>query len=76
MVDYVVTHDHELFWSTVPGDFDARARSRLELLVDLDPRAGGSGVPIFESNDAFYLPIAGFGGVSLPGPRVRIYRVR
>ena len=46
------------------------------LVVDLDPRAGASGTPVFEANDAYYLPIAGFAGVSAPGPRVRIYRVR
>ena len=47
-----------------------------EGLVDLDPRAGATGTPVFESNDAWYLPIAGLTGVSAPGPRLRIYRVR
>jgi hypothetical protein len=75
-VDFVVTHDHELFWSSVPSGFATGRASRLELLVDFDPRVGGEGVAVFEANDAFYLPIAGFGGVTLPGPRVQIYRVR
>jgi hypothetical protein len=75
-VDYVVTHDHALYWSHVPEGFLARNAGRLELLVDLDPRAGAQGTPVFEPNDAYYLPIAGFSGVSAPGPRVRIYRVR
>jgi len=74
-VDYVVSHDHELFWSTVEPEWHARNAGRLELLVDLDPAAGGVGRAVFEMNDAFYLPIDGFAGVTAPGPHVRIYHV-
>jgi hypothetical protein len=76
LADYVVAHEHELFWSSLPERFLERNAAQLELLVDLDPRAGATGTPVFESNDAWYLPIAGLTGVSAPGPRLRIYRVR
>jgi len=75
-VDYLVTHDHELYWSELPDGFLERNADALELLIDLDPRAGAEGLPVFESNDAYYIPISGFDGVSAPGPHVRIYRVR
>lgn len=75
-VDYLVTHDHELYWSEIPDGFLERNADRLELLVDLDPRDGAEGSPVFEPNDAYYIPISGFAGVSAPGPHVRIYRVR
>jgi hypothetical protein len=75
-IDYLVTHDHELFWSTVDDEVLRRSAEHLELVRDFDPREGGVGEPVFEYSDAFYIPVAGFSGVSLPGPRVRIYRVR
>jgi hypothetical protein len=76
VADFLVTHDHELFWSSVDPQLLARSARHLEPLIDFDPRAGQSGTPVFERNDAYYIPIHGFDGVSLPGPRVRIYRVR
>ncbi len=75
-VDYLLTHDHELFWSSVDPTLLGRNASRLELVADFDPRAGATGEPVFEKNDAYYIPIHGFSGVSLPGPRVRIYETR
>lgn len=75
-IDYLVTHDHELYWSTLPPGLEAKIALELELLADFDPRAGGSGAAVFEANDAFYIPLAGFGAVSVPGPHIRIYRVR
>ncbi|MEZ4216873.1 MAG: hypothetical protein R3E88_10390 [Myxococcota bacterium] len=76
-IDFVVAHDHELFWSTVdPGWLAAQGRA-LELVAEFDPRAGASdATPVFEVNDAYYLPIAGFSGVATGGPHVWIYRVR
>jgi hypothetical protein len=75
-VEYLLTHDHELFWSSVDPELIERNASRLALVADFDPGAGAQGEPVFEVNDAYYIPIHGFAGVSLPGPRVRIYRVR
>jgi hypothetical protein len=38
------------------------------------PPPAGSG--IYDRQDAFFLPIAGFTGVARPGPTVLIYRRR
>ena len=43
------------------------------LMIVLDGTVGGR---VFEVNDAYYLPIAGFSGVATGGPHVWIYRVR
>jgi len=37
---------------------------------------GGSAAGIYDRQDAFFLPIAGFRDVERPGPDVRIYRRR
>jgi len=31
--------------------------------------------PVYDQLDAFYLPVARFGGIARPGPRIRIYEV-
>ncbi|MCP5042746.1 MAG: phospholipid carrier-dependent glycosyltransferase, partial [bacterium] len=78
-VSYVVTHDHDLFSSTIdPEEFSA-IESRLKLLAEFDPYQGGAGHPediVYETADAYYIPIAGFANQVRPGPRVRIYRFR
>ena len=75
-VDWVVTHQHELFWSEVPPGFLERNSEHLTLVADFDPQREGGETAIFEQNDAYYIPISGFSGVERPGPHVRIYRVR
>jgi hypothetical protein len=75
-VDYVMTHEHFLFSSTIdPAEFEA-IESRLELLVEFDPYEGAAGNPeeaVYEIADAYYIPVAGFANQTRPGPLVRIY---
>jgi hypothetical protein len=71
-VRYVMTHDHELFWSTVDPDLIESLSPRLTLLAEFAP-FGEETRPIFETADAFYIPFHAFSGVQRPGPRVRIY---
>jgi 4-amino-4-deoxy-L-arabinose transferase-like glycosyltransferase len=71
-VRYVMTHDHELFWSTVDPELFESLSPRLTLLAEFAP-FGEEARPIFETTDAFYIPFHGFSGVQRPGPRVRIY---
>ncbi len=71
-VRYVMTHDHELFWSTVDPDLIESLSPRLTLLAEFAP-FGEEARPIFETADAFYIPFHGFSGVQRPGPTVRIY---
>jgi hypothetical protein len=75
-VDYLLTHDHELFWSSTSPEWLDQNTSGLELVADFDPTRRGTTEPVFEVHDAYYIPIHGFRGVSLPGPHIRIYRVR
>ena len=39
-----------------------------------DPLTGAA-TPVYDRNDAFYLAVAGFGGLSRPGPKISIYRI-
>jgi hypothetical protein len=32
--------------------------------------------PVYDPHDAFFVPVAGFEGVRLPGPRISIYQLR
>jgi hypothetical protein len=75
-VDYVITHEHALPWSTPDAALMAAIAPRLRLLVDFDPGSGRGGEALFEDDDAWYVPIAGFAAVERPGPRIRIYAVR
>jgi hypothetical protein len=76
VADWVVAHDHELFWSDTDRALLRRSRPWLELRAEFDPNAPRGPAPVFERNDAWYVPISGFSGVFFPGPRVEIYRVR
>lgn len=45
------------------------------LAIRIDPFAPGSR-PVYDPHDAFFVPVAGFSGVSRPGPRISIYQLR
>lgn len=72
-VGYVLTHEHVLFSSRVDPAVFERLAPWLTLLVDFDPFTPGAPAAIFEARDAYYVPFHDFDGVTLPGPRVRIY---
>jgi len=76
VADWVVAHDHELFWSDADRALLERSLPWLERRADFDPNEPNGPQPIFERNDAWYVPISGFQGVRFPGPRVEIFRVR
>jgi 4-amino-4-deoxy-L-arabinose transferase-like glycosyltransferase len=71
-VRYVMTNDHELFFSTVDPDLIESLSPRLTLLAEFAP-FGEETRPIFETADAYYIPFHAFSGVQRPGPTVRIY---
>lgn len=73
-VDWVVTHDHVLYYSSVIPEEFLELEPHLSLAVDFDPSSEHPERAVFEANDAYYIPVAGFSGVLRPGPRVRIYR--
>ncbi len=35
----------------------------------------GTKIPVYDRIDAFYLPVADFGGLNQPGPIISIYRI-
>jgi hypothetical protein len=72
-IEYVLTHEHVLFSSHVDPAVMEQLAPGLTLLADFDPSTPGRDDAIFEARDAYYVPFHNFGGVILPGPRVRIY---
>lgn len=72
-VDYVLTHNHPLFSSTLDRATWSRLQPRTRLLVEFDPFRGAGDGAVFETADAYYVPFAGLDAVTRPGPVVRIY---
>ena len=74
---YIVLEESPLrAYSTTPGPILALVRAEYEpaaSFVAVDPR-NNSGV--YDQQDAFYLPYAGFSGVERPGPNIYIFRRR
>ena len=73
-VGYLVTHDHDLFYSTVDPETMARLAPRLRLEAEFRPFDPAGAAPIFETADAYYIPFHDFAGVERPGPHVKIHR--
>jgi hypothetical protein len=55
-----------------PALHDA-VRRRCALVASFDPYAPNAR-PAYDPHDAFFVPVAGFGGVRQPGPRLTVYR--
>lgn len=49
------------------------ARGTLEF--DVDPIKAGAPQPVFDPNDAFFVPFNHFASVTRPGPRIRIWKI-
>jgi hypothetical protein len=65
----LVHHTYPLPWSADPLPQAGRA---LRTLAVFDPFEGPVPEPVLEPLDAFYLPLARFGDVVRPGPRITI----
>ncbi len=65
------------FYSPGPSD-EQRAvlNSQAVLLFDSDPIIYGAPRPIFDANDAFYVPLRHISSVRRPGPRIRIWKLK
>jgi hypothetical protein len=74
-VRYLVTHDHVVFSSHLDPEVIARLGPRLRLRAEFEPFRGPREEARYDSQDAFYIPMAGFGAVTRPGPSVRIYEI-
>ena len=75
--DWIVLYQSPLpEYTAAPESLRDLVRDRYNLAYRVDgvPAAAGSGV--YDRQDAFFVPIAGFRGVARPGPSVLIYRRR
>jgi hypothetical protein len=57
-------------------ELDRAIHASATLIREFRPyKAGSPPSPVFDRNDAYYLPIGGFRGVVRPGPLVQLYRL-
>jgi 4-amino-4-deoxy-L-arabinose transferase-like glycosyltransferase len=65
-------------FNQIPSGLDAILRSQYGLIATFKARsdADAGPVPVYDQQDAFYVPFANFGSVSRPGPDVQIYERR
>jgi hypothetical protein len=77
-----VLRRHEAEWLLLPEsptghapfspELHEQARSAGTLVALFDP-FGPHARPVYDPHDAFFVPVAGFAGVRVPGPRITIY---
>ena len=60
----------------IPSDIAKRLEADYELLVTIDPQGAEAYRDVYDVQDAFFAPYAGFRGVTRPGPGIRVYRRR
>ncbi|MEW6749829.1 MAG: glycosyltransferase family 39 protein [Candidatus Latescibacterota bacterium] len=75
-VEWVVVHEHPLVYSRVDTALARELAVEAALVKGLDPFARGAELAVYDPQDAFYVPLAGFGSIGRPGPAIRIYRLR
>jgi len=75
-VDWVIAHDHEVFSSRVEPLALEELRPDFELAHRIEVFGGPREATAYDPQDAYYVPMTGFGVVERPGPDVRIYRRR
>jgi hypothetical protein len=74
--DWIVLYDSPLSeYAAVPAALRDLVRDRYRLAYEVRATRGGDAA-VYDRQDAFFLPIAGFGGIERPGPDVRIYAQR
>jgi hypothetical protein len=54
---------------------DKSLDSEATLVLDINPIKEGSPTPVFDPNDAFYVPYQHISSMKWPGPRIRIWRL-
>ena len=75
--DWLVVHESPLLmYTSVPDAIERLAETRYLLVRTFlgTPRRSRSAV--YDSQDAFFMPVSGFSTVRRPGPTIRIYRHR
>ncbi len=74
---YLLLEDHPLrHYAYVPDEVRRLAEERYELVHEERASRGPTSEAVFDQQDAFYLPVAGFGDFERMGPDLRLYRLR
>ncbi len=77
--DFVVVCSHRVLdtYCRPPKEIEERLKANYVLVREYDPQGAEMYRDVYDVQDAFFTPYAGFRGVSRPGPAVRLYaRVR
>jgi len=74
---YVVTHEHPFVGLAVPPDLESWLRAHGSVEARFDPLRDDvdDSRPYFYRDDAFYLPISGFGRLDRGGPIVTVWEL-
>lgn len=72
--DWVVLAETHTGYAPYRPDVHALLKTLGRVAYVVDPFAPGS-APVYDPHDAFFVPVAGFEGVSQPGPRITIYEL-
>ena len=75
---FVATCTHRTLghFCEVPPDIAEQLEADYELLVTIDPQGAETYRDVYDVQDAFFAPYAGFRGVTRPGPGILVYRRR
>lgn len=77
VADWLVLYDSPLYaYAATNPDLNALAADEYKLAHTVHASSGREGTAVYDLQDAFFLPIAGFRTVERPGPTIRIYRRR
>lgn len=75
--EWLVLEDHPLrHYASVPDEVRRLAEDRYELVHEERGSRGPTADAVFDQQDAFYLPVAGFAAFERMGPDLRLYRLR
>jgi tetratricopeptide (TPR) repeat protein len=72
---YVLLHRHPLSYSQIDTAFAAALAKRGQRVGIWRPEGLSEAEPLYDSADAYYLPLADFGPLQQPGPEIEIWRL-
>jgi len=70
---YIVISEHPLAYSRLAPEMKSLLENASEEVYSIKGGAEGRQDVVYDPFDAFYLPVAGFGGVDSPGPKIRVF---
>jgi hypothetical protein len=73
--DWLVLHESPLWtYARTPASLRTLATERYELAFESRATRGAARAAVYDMDDAFFMPVSGFGSVERPGPSLFIYR--